>query len=67
MLADMLVEKCVGNDEAAIEKYEKMKIECGRREIEFERWYDHFALFYNIDKWAKAITKRGAEFRNFDE
>jgi len=67
MLADVLVEKCVGNDESAIEKFEKMKMECGSREAEFERWYDHFALFYYIDKWVKASTRRGEENRNFDE
>ncbi len=67
MLADALVEKCVGNDEAALEKYEKMKAACGARELAFERWYDHSVFFGYHEKWFKASTKRGEEFRDFDE
>jgi hypothetical protein len=61
------MEKCVGNDEAAIEKFEALRIECGRRELEFERWYDHSTWFAHNSKWIKASTKRGEEFRDFDE
>ena len=67
MLADVLIEKCVGNDEAAKEKFEKMRLECGKRELAFERWYDHSAWFGHSTKWINASTKRGEEFRNFDE
>ena len=67
MFADALVSKCVGDDEKALEKYEIMRAECGRRELEFERWYDHAAAFSHFDRWFRAETKNGAEFRNFDE
>ena len=67
MLADVLSEKCVGNDEAAIEKIQNMRIKCGSRELEFERWYDHSSWFGHNLKWATASTKRGEEFRDFDE
>jgi hypothetical protein len=67
MLTEVLKEKCVGNDAAAIEKYERMKAECGKREIEFERWYDHSSYFGHNTKWVNADTKKGEEFRNFDE
>lgn len=67
MLADVLVEKCVGNDEAAAKKFEKMRLECGKRELAFERWYDHSVWFGHSTKWINASTKRGEEFRNFDE
>ena len=45
----------------------KMKSECGKREAEFERWYDHSTWFAHNSKWIKASTKRGEEFRDFDE
>ena len=67
MLADTLCEKCVGNDAAAMERFEHMKLECGKREAEFERWYDHYEFFNHNEKWIKASTAKGEEFRNFDE
>ena len=67
MLADVLSEKCVGNDEAALEKFLHMRDECGKREVEFERWYDHASMFNHNDKWARATTVKGEQFRNFDE
>ena len=65
--ADALISKCVGDDDAAKEKFERLKSECGKRELEFERWYDHAAGFGHFTKWFNASTKRGEEFRNFDE
>ena len=44
MLADAFAEKCVGNDAAAMECYERFRIEMGRREAEFELVYDHLLL-----------------------
>ena len=41
MLADAFAEKCVGNDEGAMACYEKLRIEIGKREVEFELVYDH--------------------------
>ena len=66
-MAEVLIEKCVGNDEAASEKFERLKAECGKREVEFERWYDHSSWFNHNTKWINASTQKGEEFRNFDE
>ena len=40
-LADALAEKCLGNDEKATELYDKMRVEIGKHEAEFELLYDH--------------------------
>ena len=51
MLSDALAEKCVGNDDMAMEYYEKFRIEMGRREAEFGLVYDHLLLtnaLYNV-------------------
>ncbi|MBE6644579.1 MAG: DUF4838 domain-containing protein [Ruminococcaceae bacterium] len=45
LFANALCLKAVGDDEGAIALGEKMRDECGRREIEFERWYDHGMYF----------------------
>ena len=67
MFADALISKCVGDDEAAVAKYEVMREKCGARELEFERWYDHAAGFMYFDKWFRASTKKGAADRDFEE
>jgi len=67
MFADALLLKCVGDDAGALERFEVMRRECGRREAEFERWYDHAAGFAYFNKWFRASTLKGEEFRNFDE
>ena len=67
MFADALISKCVGDDEAAIAKYEVMRARCGARELEFERWYDHAAGFIYFDKWFRASTVKGAGDRDFEE
>lgn len=51
MLAEAFAEKCIGNDKAANELFQKFRIEMGRREAEFELVYDHLLLMgalYNI-------------------
>ena len=40
-LADALAEKCLGHDEKANELYDKMRVEIGKHEAEFELLYDH--------------------------
>ena len=59
MFADVLIEKAVGNDEAACAKFEKMRDECGKHEIEFENYYDHGLIFhYNgVKVSAKTVTR----------
>ena len=48
MLSDALAEKCVGNDDAAMERYEKFRIEIGRYEAEFGLVYDHLLMMSSI-------------------
>ena len=45
MLVDALVEKAAGNDDEARKLAELLRAESGKREIEFERWYDHCLFF----------------------
>ncbi|MBR2431477.1 MAG: hypothetical protein IKB23_01030, partial [Clostridia bacterium] len=59
MLADALVEKAVGNDEAAAELLRKMRVECGKREVAFERWYDQYMAFYKLNGIEINPTKKG--------
>ena len=48
MLVDAFAEKCVGNDEAAMDCYEKFRIEIGRRESEFALVYDQFLMMSSL-------------------
>ena len=57
MLADMLIAKASGDDEGAVELMEKMKAECGKYELMFERWYDHGLYFFFIQLLAKTKTE----------
>jgi len=49
LLADFMREKALGNDAAADEKYGKLRLECGKQEVNFERYYDHTLAFYSLD------------------
>jgi len=42
LLCDALMEKCLGNDEEAMELYNKFRVEFGKRELAIERYYDHW-------------------------
>ena len=58
LLAETMMHKVVGNDEEAIRAFDKLMLECGARELEFERWYDH-GLFckYTVGKISgKSVT-----------
>ena len=59
MLSDALAEKCVGNDKAAKELFEKLRIEMGRREAEFALVYDHLLIMYAVESiiFAKATEE----------
>jgi len=59
LFAEMLMAKCVGNDEEAVRLYELASVECGAREIEFERWYDHGLFFDFIGRKIKQKTVTG--------
>ena len=56
MLVDALVEKAKGNDEGADALYSKLRDEAGKRELQFERWYDHGLIFYALDRIFKPRT-----------
>ena len=56
MLADMLIMKAVGNDEAAMQRFEEMRDECGKYELQFENYYDHGLIFHYTRVKASAKT-----------
>ncbi len=51
MISDWMAEKASGNLERAEKLLEKARIECGKHEAEFERYYDH-QLFFAEYYWA---------------
>ncbi|MBE6643839.1 MAG: DUF4838 domain-containing protein [Ruminococcaceae bacterium] len=59
MFADCLAEKVVGNDEEAIALFEKMRVECGKYELQFEPWYDHGQFFEYTKGMIRAKTETG--------
>ena len=59
MFADAIKAKAVGNDEEAIKLFDEMMVECGKREIEFERWYDHCLIFNYLSSLAKSKSSAG--------
>jgi hypothetical protein len=59
LFADVLMKKCVGDDEEAKRLYELMCDECGARELEFERWYDHGLLLNFIGRKVLQKTATG--------
>ena len=58
MFADVLIEKAAGNDGAAYAKFEEMRDECGKYEIQFENYYDHGLIFNyaSVKVSAKTVT-----------
>ena len=58
MFADVLIEKAAGNDGAAYAKFEEMRDECGKYEIQFETYYDHGLIFNyaSVKVSAKTVT-----------
>lgn len=58
MLADVLVEKAVGNDAEAKAKMETMVAEIGKYELAFERWFDHSMYFNYLVGLAESRTKQ---------
>ena len=59
LFADVLIEKAQGNDEKADELYKIFREEVGKREVEFDRWYDQGLYFYALERmFIKARTIR---------
>ena len=61
MFSDLLIEKCVGNDDEAIKLMENMMAECGKHEIAFERLYDHNVFFRYIKMVTELKTQLSSE------
>jgi hypothetical protein len=59
MFANAIKEKALGNDEKAQKLFNEMRIECGKREIEFERWFDHCQTFNYLTSLANSKTSAG--------
>ena len=57
LLADFFIEKAQGHDEEAKKICEAARLECGARELEFERWYDHGMFFSFLKRLADSISK----------
>ena len=60
LFAEVLSRKCVGDDAGAMEAYYAMMAECGKREAEFERWYDHGLFFEFIGRRLKRKSPMSA-------
>ena len=45
LLSDLMVEKVLGNDEEANKRYEMLRIEFGKHEVEILPYYDQFNHF----------------------
>ena len=56
MISDWIAEKASGNLEHAKELLERARIECGKREAEFERYYDH-QLFFAEYYWTQCFEE----------
>lgn len=61
MFSDLLIEKCVGNDDESIKIMENMMAECGKYELAFERWYDHAVFFGYIKMVTELKTQVSTE------
>ena len=50
LMCDALRERFLGNYEAAAEKLERARLEMGKQELEFDRYYDHMLLFGSFNR-----------------
>jgi len=46
LLADVLIERAKGNQDAAMANWNKLRLEMGKHELEIERCYDHHMMIY---------------------
>ena len=60
MFGKAMIEKAVGNDEAAAQLVREMREEMGKHEVYFERWYEQYMHFYRNNAIEKDITRKGA-------
>ncbi len=60
-LSKALIEKALGNDDKAKQLYEEWRIKFGKREAEFQPFFDHTLIIYSFDRVFKheaSLSKR---------
>ena len=60
LLAELVILKATGDDDGALAFYKKMRDECGKYELQFERWYDHGLYFNFILRRLMRLTPKDA-------
>lgn len=51
-----MIAKAQGNDDESIRLMQEASDECGKYELAFERWYDHYNIFAYLQRIAQAKT-----------
>jgi len=59
LFADALVEKAQGHEQEAWDKYQFLRLEFGKHELEIERYYDHFMAAHTF----KSLFKIGSNLK----
>ena len=57
LIVEAFKKKAVGKDEEAKALFEVARIEAGKREIEFEPFYDHTLIFYGFERIVRSKSK----------
>ena len=65
-LIPALIEKAKGNDDAAKELYDEWRIEFGKREAQFQPFFDHTLIIYGFDRVFKHETSLSKRTQNDD-
>ncbi len=58
LLADVIEQKALGNEDKAKELFEVFKKEAGKLEFQWERYYDHFLAGKNVDAIINTVGKQ---------
>lgn len=60
MVADWMIQKAKGDDEASQKEYDRIRVEFGKREQSMEMYYDHWQWFgeYELVEWLKAPSDK---------
>ena len=56
LVAKAMIAKAQGNDDESIRLMQEASDECGKYELAFERWYDHYNIFAYLQRIAQAKT-----------
>jgi len=57
MLSDVLIAKAMGDDKKAIDLLNSMNTDCGKFELQFERYYDHGMFFFFLNHEMRRKSK----------